>query len=74
MTATDRQIEYLNALSERVVRMKEARPDLLNVPIERIDWYRERNRGLSTKEASRMIDAYKAIIRGVNMKSILLNF
>ena len=74
MTSTDRQIEYLNTLSERVVRMKEARPDLLNVPIERIDWYRERNRGLSMKEASRMIDAYKAIIRGVNMKSILLNF
>ena len=73
-SATDRQCDYLNSLSERVMKMKRARPDLVNIPIERIDWYRERNKGLTTKDASRMIDAYKAIIRGVNMKCILLNF
>lgn len=71
MLATDKQCEYLTVLAERVERMRAVRPDLMNVPLAKINWYEERKKGMTTRDASVRIDAYKAIIQGVNAKCVL---
>ena len=73
MLATDKQCDYLTALAEKVEKMRAARPDLVNVPLTKRNWYEERRRGMTTADASLKIDAYKMLIRGVNAKCVLLN-
>lgn len=64
MLATDKQIAYLEDLQGR----------LNSNCVPRRDWRRERARGLTTKDASARIEAYKRIIAGADPYMIMLGF
>lgn len=72
MIATERQCAYLTALSGKVERMRYARHDLADLPQNR-DWNRERERGMTSRDASAWIDAYRAILGGASPRCVILN-
>ena len=71
MLATDKQINYLFILAQRVELIKQANPNL-TLP-EYINWHTERYKGVTTYDASERIDAYRTIIRNVQLTRMLLN-
>lgn len=72
MTATDKQIAYLQSLADRVERAKqEGRQD---IPTPYIDWKKERNKGVTTVDASIRITAYRTLLCAINAQRVLLGF
>ena len=65
MQATDKQINYLCRLAERVERLKESHK--INVPF--INWQAERFKGVTTVDASTRIKAYRDIIFNANIQA-----
>ena len=76
MLATDKQIKYLCALADTVDKIKainkSAKVIKANLP-EYIDWAKERNKGVTSLDASIRIKAYKSIIFGCNNTFVLCN-
>lgn len=76
MLATDKQIKYLCALADKVEKIKainkSAKVTKANLP-EYIDWAKERNKGVTSFDASIRITAYKSIIFGCNNTFVLCN-
>ena len=76
MLATDKQIKYLCALADKVEKIKainkSAKVIKANLP-EYIDWAKERNKGVTSLDASIRITAYKSIIFGCNNTFVLCN-
>lgn len=76
MLATNEQIKYLCALADKVEKIKainkSAKVIKANLP-EYIDWAKERNKGVTSLDASIRITAYKSIIFGCNNTFILCN-
>lgn len=74
MLATDKQINYLCVLAKKVEKIKainrKANVIMANLP-EYIDWQRERSLGVTTKDASIRISAYKNIIFASNATFVL---
>lgn len=67
--ATDRQIAYLARLAVKVERLKR---DDATITVPYIDWNEERRLGVTKTDASIRIDAYRQMIRGANLKRLLL--
>lgn len=67
--ATDRQIAYLVMLARKVERLKR---DDATIRVPYIDWDEERQLGVTKTDASLRIDAYRQMIRGANLKRLLL--
>ena len=72
MKATDKQINYLQVLADKVERMHKAHPDVVKVKPTYINWHTERHKGVTTCDASVRIQAYKTIIRETNLALLLL--
>ena len=76
MLATDKQIKYLCALADKVEKIKainkSAKVIKSNLP-GYIDWAKERNKGVTSLDASIRIKAYKSIILGCNNTFVLCN-
>ena len=76
MLATDKQIKYLCALADNVEKIKainkSAKVIKANLP-GYIDWAKERNKGVTSLDASIRIKAYKSIIFGCNNTFVLCN-
>ena len=76
MLATDKQIKYLCALADKVEKIKainkSAKVIKANLP-GYIDWSKERNKGVTSLDASIRIKAYKSIIFGCNNTFVLCN-
>ena len=76
MLATDKQIKYLCALADKVEKIKainkSAKVIKANLP-GYIDWAKERNKGVTSLDASIRIKAYKSIIFGCNNTLVLCN-
>ena len=76
MSATDKQIKYLCSLADKVEKIKainkSAKVIKSNLP-EYIDWAKERNKGVTSLDASIRITAYKSIIFGCNNTFVLCN-
>lgn len=68
MQATDKQINYLCQLAERVERLKASH----KIDIHFINWQTERYKGVTTVDASIRIKAYRDIIFNANLQSSLL--
>ena len=71
MLATDKQINYLCILAQRVELIKQANPHI-TLP-DYINWQTERYKGVTTYDASKRIDAYRTIIRNVQLTRMLCN-
>ena len=71
MLATDKQINYLCILAKRVELIKQANPHI-TLP-EYINWKTERYKGVTTYDASERIDAYRTIIRNIQITRMLFN-
>ena len=71
MLATDKQINYLCILAQRVELIKQANPHI-TLP-EYINWQAERYKGVTTYDASERIDAYRTIIRNIQLTRMLFN-
>ena len=71
MLATDKQINYLCILAQKVELIKQANPHL-TLP-DYINWKTERYKGVTTYDASERIDAYRTIIRNVQLTRMLFN-
>lgn len=75
MLATDKQINYLQSLADKVERKRKEYPEAFNkVAPPYIDWHTERRKGVTVADAAVRIDAYKTIIRGMNMSCLLLGY
>lgn len=72
MLATDKQIKYLQYLADKVERIKQSTHNPA-ITCSHIDWSTERQKGVTTVDASIRIDAYKSLIRAVNMRQALMN-
>lgn len=75
MLATDKQINYLCALANRVEKIKVINSKInaiKNFP-EYIDWYQERHMGVTSLDASIRIKAYKKLIFNSNIVFSLFN-
>ena len=76
MLATDKQIKYLCALADKVEKIKainkSAKVIKANLP-GYIDWAKERNKGVTSLDASIRIKAYKSIIFGCNNTFVICN-
>lgn len=75
MLATDKQINYLCALANRVEKIKVINRKInaiKNLP-EYIDWYQERHMGVTSLDASIRIKAYKKLIFNSNIVFSLFN-
>ncbi len=69
MLATDKQINYLCALANRVEKIKIINSEInaiKNLPAY-IDWHQERHMGVTTFDASIRIKAYKKLIFNSNL-------
>lgn len=69
MLATDKQINYLCALANKVEKIKVINSKINaieNLP-EYIDWHQERHMGVTTFDASIRIKAYKKLIFNSNI-------
>lgn len=73
--ATDKQINYLTSLSNKVGRARCRFPEgFHNVSeIESINWEEERSKGMTVADASMMIDSLRSVIRGMNTILYLCN-
>ena len=72
MLATDKQINYLQHLADKVEQIKkETSNTAITCPY--IDWHTERHKGVTVTDASIRIDAYKNIIRASNARQCLFN-
>ena len=67
--ATDKQVAYLVRLAVKVERLK--RYDA-TIRVPYINWDEERQLGVTKTDASLRIDAYRQMIRGANLKRLLL--
>lgn len=67
MKATDKQIQYLTDITNRVNRIIESWPEC-GLEKYAIDWQHERTQGMTTIDASMKIDAFHRLIQGINMK------
>ena len=74
MLATDKQIKYLQYLADKVERKRKEHPDAFKTAPTYINWQNERYKGVTSEDASIRIDAYKNIIRGMNMVCELLGW
>lgn len=74
MLATDKQINYLQQLADKVERMHKAHPGAVKCKTPYINWHTERHKGVTTLDASIRIKAYKTIIRETNLAFMLLGF
>ena len=76
MLATDKQIKYLCSLADKLEKIKainkSAKVIKANLP-EYIDWAKERNKGVTSLDASIRITAYKSIIFCCNNTFVLCN-
>lgn len=74
MLATDKQINYLCFLANKVEKIKsiviKEKVAIKNLP-EYIDWIKERRLGVTSIDASIRIRAYKKLIRACNVTFIL---
>ena len=74
MLATDKQINYLCSLADKVEKIKainvKEKVIVANLP-EYIDWIKERRLGVTSIDASIRICAYKKLIRACNVTFIL---
>ena len=76
MLATDKQIKYLCALADKVEKIKAINKSAKIIKAnlhEYIDWAKERNKGVTSLDASIRIQAYKSIIFGCNNTFVLCN-
>lgn len=69
MKATTKQINYLVYLANKVERIKQVAPNIAVLP-SYCDWS---SRATTSREASELIQAYKAVIRNVNTLRLLRN-
>lgn len=74
MLATDKQINHLQRLADKVERMNATHPDAVKSRPPYINWHTERNKGVTTSDASIRIKAYKTIIRETNLAFMLLGY
>ena len=70
MKATDKQVNYLTILTNKVNKIVDIWPEC-RIEKYYIDWYKERELGMTTLDASLKISAFKSLIRGINMKRSL---
>lgn len=78
MLATDKQIEYLQALTQKVNFIYEKCPDCGITPdnalfYKSVNWNHERSKGMTTIDASIKISAFRDLIRGINFRQLLMN-
>lgn len=77
MTATDKQISYLEGLTAKVNAIIKSWPEC---PISRdnalfyagVNWRHERSMGMTVTDASIKISAFRSLLRGLNMQRSLL--
>ncbi len=75
MLATDKQINYLQSLADKVERKRKEHPDAFDkVAPQYINWHTERHKGVTVTDAAIRIDAYRNIIFGMNMSCELLGY
>ena len=67
--ATDKQVAYLVRLARKVEYLKR---DDATIRVPYINWDEERHLGVTKTDASLRIDAYRQMIRGANLKRLLL--
>lgn len=77
MKATDKQIKYLTALTNKVKKIiaewSESGIDIdFQQWVRKVDWMHERSIGMTSVDASMKISAFRSLIQGVNMKRNLL--
>lgn len=70
MLATDKQINCLFALQNKVNKIADIFPES-GVKKFHYDWRHERSMGMTVSDASIRIDAFHSIIQGVNIKRML---
>ena len=70
-SATDAQINYLCVLAQKVELIRRKDPDLTKYP-EYIDWQTERHKGVTVDDASLRIEAYRTILRNIQLLCMLL--
>lgn len=71
MIATDKQIKYLTDLTNKVNYIIGVWPQC-GVERYNIDWSYERSKGMTSLDASLKINAFKSLLRGINLKRYLL--
>lgn len=71
MLATDKQIQYLIALANKVEQYREKCPTQL-ANFSYIDWNKERYMGVTMTDANIRIKAYKSLICNLNFTIKLL--
>lgn len=75
MLATDKQINYLQYLADKVERIRKKHPEAFDkVAPPYVNWHKERHLGVTTIDASIRIDAYRTIVRGMNTICVLCNW
>lgn len=70
MLATEKQINYLCVLAKKVELIRQANPQM-KLP-NYINWQTERYKGVTTNDASVRIDAYRTILRNLQLTRMLL--
>jgi len=66
MLATQRQLNYLQDLADKVENIKRRKPSLVPLGIIHRNFRREwRENGITSREASRLIDIYLSVIRDI---------
>lgn len=70
MKATDKQVNYLQALADKVEAIKKADPTIKGLP-SYMRWAHERSLGMTVTDASARIAAYKRILKAVNTIRLL---
>lgn len=75
MLATNKQINYLQSLADKVERKRKEHPEAFDkVAPTYIDWHKERCKGVTVADAAIRIDAYRNVILGMNMSCELLGY
>lgn len=78
MRATDKQIEYLEALTKKVCYIIDIWPDNgINADMQKfyrtVSWRHEQRRGMTVTDASVKISTFRDLIFNLNFKRILFN-